>query len=301
MKIGVTGGSGFIGQHLLREYCQEHEFVVITSGKSEKELVQSSNISYVCSDYSEESMLSAFAGCDCIVHLGAKRSNKDSEAAFHNYEDNIHFSERLFSAAKQLGILNVVNISSTAVYDKDLSCPFSEDTMVSPLSYYGVCKRTIEMCAQMCNKRWGMHIKSLRIAQVIGAGERGGYMLAIFQERCRNNQSLDVFGYGKAGKEYIYVKDVARAIICACMASEKSGVYNIGTGCFTSNVELAEAFCKVFDNQAGYRLLTDKKELVYDYRMDVSRAKTELGFETAYDLISAIVDLKKETDAQMGV
>lgn len=298
MRIGVTGGTGFIGQHFIKEYSAEHEFVVISSGKGDKVLETGNHITYITSDYSQESMEEAFKGCDCIVHLGAKRSSKESELAFENYEENISFSNRLFRAASNIGITNIVNISSTAVYDRNLSCPFREETAVSPLSLYGVCKRTIEMCADLYYKRNKLNIKSLRVAQVIGAGERAGYMLSIFQERCRNNEPLMVYGHGQAGKEYIYIKDLTNAIMCACEKPDVHGVFNIGSGIYTTNLELAKCFCEVFDNKASYQLLTDKKEDVYDYFMNVEKAEKDLDFKAKYNLYEAITDLKKETSAK---
>ncbi len=292
-RIGVTGGTGFIGQYLLKEYKDQYEFAVVCRHTSSKELVQADSIEYIMGDYSEEMLLKAFEGCDAIVHLGAKRSDKDNEKAFWNYQENIVFSEMIFSVAKKLGISNVVNISSTAVYSRNLKAPFKESYAADPLSFYGVSKRTIELIADQYNKKYGMCIKSLRFAQVIGEGEREGYILSVFKNRCIDGLALSVYGHGRAGKEYIYVKDAVRGIDAALQNEEKKGIYNIGSGVFTSNRELAEAYCNVFENKAGYQLLTDKPEDVYDYYMDVSLAEQELGFSCKYDLYASIADMKK--------
>jgi len=296
--IGVTGGTGFIGRYLLRDYQDQFQFVVVTSGASGREPVEGPSIRYVTGEYTEETFLRAFAGCDGIVHLGAKRSAADSEQAFFQYQENLAVSEAVFRAARQLGISNVVNLSSRAVYDRDLPVPYSEEMAVSPLSFYGVSKRTVELIAAMYNKRWGMHIKSLRLAQVMGEGERPGYILTVFKERCRDGLPLSVYGQGKSGKEYVYVKDVVRAIVLALGQKEKQGVYNIGSGVFTSNRELAETFVSVFKNPAGFQLLTDKPEEVYDCRMDVHLAEQELGFRCVYDLRAAVEDTKLEMESQ---
>lgn len=295
--IGVTGGTGFIGRYLVRLCAQRGmACAVVTSGSGRGARIEHPNVRYIASDYSEASLREAFAGCDAVVHLGAKRSDAEAEKAFASYRENLAFSEAVFRAARDLGIANVVNVSSTAVYDKNLQTPFREDMAVSPLSFYGACKRSIELIAELYNKKFGMAIKSLRLAQVIGEGERGGYMLAIFKERCRDGLPLNVYGQGRAGKEYIYVKDVARAILAALAHPEKAGVYNIGSGAFTSNRALAEAYCQAYGNAAGYVLLTDKPEAVYDYRMDVEKARAELGFACEYDLGAAIADTRREAE-----
>ena len=293
-KVGVTGGTGFIGQYLLRESSGEYEFVVLTSGKSQKNVYEAPNIKYVEGEYSYNSLIAVFRGCDAIVHLGAKRSDAESEKGFYNYFDNLSFSEYVFSAARDLGITNIINISSTAVYDEPLKAPFSEENAVSPISFYGVSKRAIELIAEIYNKKHNMNIKSRRLAQVIGEGERPGYILTVFKERCVSGLPLYVYGEGKSGKEYIYVKDVVSAIITAIGCPERRGIYNIGSGTFTTNKQLAEMFCSAFENKAGFELLTDKQEVVKDYYMDVRRAKDELGFSCKYSLQDALSDLKLE-------
>ena len=296
-KIGVTGGTGFIGRYLLKEGCDKYEFVVLTSGKSDRNRIESPNVNYVVGDYSLGNLEDVFCQCDAIVHLGARRSSPENENAFHNYYDNLEFSENVFSVARDLGIDNVVNISSTAVYDDTLKAPFYEEMAVAPINFYGVSKRTIELIATMYNKKYDMNIKSLRLAQVIGAGERAGYILSVFTDLCKEGKKLPVYGKGRSGKEYIYVKDVVRAIFAAVENAQSRGIYNIGSGVFTPNRQLAEAFCSAFDNKAGIEYLMDKKEVVRDYYMDVSRARDEIGFSCAYDLESALLDLRSELEA----
>ena len=292
-KIGVTGGTGFIGQHLLRENIGKYRFVVLTSGSKAGKSVTHDSISYIKGDYSEETLKKVFEGCDCIVHLGAKRSSAENEKAFSNYIDNLTFSEAVFRTGRDLGIKNIVNISSTAVYDNSLTAPFSENIAVDPISFYGVSKRSIELIALMYNKKFNMCIKSLRLAQIIGEGERAGYILSVFKERCREGKPLSVYGEGKNGKEYIYVKDVVDAIIAAVENPDKHGIYNIGTGRFTSNRELAETFCRVYDNKSGYELLTDKPDPENNYYMDVEKEKKELGFSCRFDLEASVRDMKR--------
>lgn len=292
MKVGITGGTGFIGQYFIKEFNGINQFVVITSRDSTDGLFQGENIKYTKTHYTKEGFKEAFEGCDAVVHLGAKRSNKEAESHIESYFDNVKVSEELFEACSELGIENVVNISSTAVYDTTTIYPFSEYNAVNPLSYYGTAKLMVENLAHLYNQRKDMHIKSLRIAQVMGVGERGGYMLSIFLNRCIDKEALNVYGEGKSGREYIYVKDVARAINCALNARDKKGVYNIGTGKLTTNLELAKAFCDVFENPAGYKLLLDKKEPLDFYLMEVSRAKEELNFETEYSLYDSLRDMR---------
>lgn len=292
MKVGVTGGTGFIGQYLLKEYADEVSFVVITARTSMDGLYVHPQVTYKTETYDQEGFERAFEGCDAVVHLGAKRSSKDAEKNILNYTDNLQVSEDLFLACKNLGIKNVVNISSTAVYDMTLETPFEEALAPAPLSRYGAVKLAIEGIAHLYNRNFGMQIKSLRLAQVLGVGERAGYMLSIFQQRCLEQQRLDVYGKGDAGREYVYVKDVAYGIMCALKADTKKSVFNIGSGVFTSNRALAAAFCEAFENPAGYQCLVDKPESSEHYLMNNDLAEQELGYKAKYDLKQALVDMR---------
>lgn len=292
MKIGLTGGTGFIGQYVLKENANEHEFVVVTSRDAKDSLFVHPNVKYVTAAYNQSEFEKAFEGCDAVVHLGAKRSSKEAEESILNYADNLRVSEDLFKACVNLNIKNIVNISSYAVYDTTLPLPFEESLAVAPLSNYGVMKHTIEGLAHLYNRKYAMNIKSLRLAQVMGVGERGGYMLSIFLERSLNQQALNVYGKGVAGREYVYVKDVSKAVMCALKSETKKEVFNIGNGFITTNLELAQAFCKVFDNKAGCICLEDNKEIVEHYLMSGELAEKELGFKPDYTLEGALSDMK---------
>lgn len=295
MKIGLTGGTGFIGQHLLKDYADRHTFVAATSRENTGGFYQHPNIQYVFSNYSITSFCAAFAECDCIVHLGAAKSSAGAEKKIENFYCNISACENIFYAAHSLGIKNVINISSRCVYEPSLPKPFKEE-LTAPLNRYGAAKLCTENIAAIFNRSCGMKIKSLRLAQVLGSGMRSGDLLSVYLERSLKGKPLEVFGRGESAKEYIYIKDVTAAIMCACLKKSLGGSFNIGTGTATTNLNLAQAFCSVFRNEGGYRLLPEKQEDGLVYCMDVSRAKETLGFCAEYDLCSALVDMKKELE-----
>ena len=293
MRIAVTGGTGFIGQYLLEQADENHIFVVMTSRDNIEKLAQSPYVEYKKISYEYDGFFTVLEDCDAVIHLGAVRSDAKMEESFFNYMTNIETSEALFHAAKDANVKNIVNVSSTAVYDASLEMPFSEASATAPLSYYGVSKLTIEQIAHRYNEKYGMCIKSLRVGQALGIGEREGYMPAVFLKRCLDQEKLLVYGSGQGGKEYVYVKDIVTALLCACHKSDIKGVFNVGTGVLTTNRELAETYCKVFENKAGFELLLDKPDVLTRHYMDVEKAKNELGFSAKYSLEKALIDMKE--------
>ncbi len=295
MRIGVTGGTGFIGQWLLRLYADAYEFVVLTSGNHTGERFAHEKVAYIKGDYSTKAMQEAFVGCDCLVHLGGILSTKEREERFLNYEENIRSAENLFQAARSLGIRNVVNISSRTVYDHNAPAPYKETMAPLPMNHYAVAKLAVEHMAYLYNRKYQMKIKTLRLAQVFGAGGRGGYMMEVFRQKSEKGETLTV--YDHQGKELLYVKDAARAVLSACLQAEKEGVYNIGSGVFYTNAEIAEAFCRVYGNQAGYVYDDKAVDIARKSYMDVSKAKEELLFWAQFTLEDAIRDMKASVGA----
>ena len=291
MKIGVTGGTGFIGKVFVSSVCGEHDLTVLTlEGESP---VRFGSEEYVTSDFSREDMVQKFAGCDAIVHLAFARPAASGADSVGNYFESIAISENVFGAASDLGIKNVVTLSSRSVYSASMEMPLTEER-AEPYSVYGAAKLTVEKIGGICNAR-GMKIKFLRCAQVMGVGERKNLMTVYF-EKARGKETLPVYGEGASTKTYIYVKDVARAIMCALEHPDESGVFNIGMTHAVSNLELAKLYCEVFDNADNYVLLRDKKEDGEVWRLDVGKVQRRLGFSPAYDVRAALADMKRITE-----
>ena len=184
----------------------------------------------------------------------------------------------------------MVLISTRLVYSDDLPSPIKEE-FTKPYSYYGISKLMSENIANIYNKRFGMKIKSLRMAQIIGIGERKNLM-TIYLERSLAGEKLSVYGKGISSKAYVYVKDAARAVMTACSLPDVSGEFNICIASTISNKELAEAFCEVFENKSGYELLEDKAEDCEYWLVDNSKAERELGFVPEFDLRKALTDMR---------
>ena len=88
-------------------------------------------------------------------------------------------------------------------------------------------------------------------------------------------------------------KDVTRALI-AGVEKRKNGIFHIGCGHITTNKEIATAFCEVFHDQAGLEFFPDKPEWGTTQCLSVEKARQELGYETIYDLIESVRDIRKE-------
>lgn len=298
-RIGVTGGTGFIGQYMIKEFGSDYDFVVATSRTDYSLLAPHAH--YVYCEYNSSGFQEVFKNCDAVIHLGGHvMHGMDSDVNVTPYLPNIELANDVFMACKNLGITNIVNASSVAVYEQINEIPVREDGALYPNSVYGITKIAIEKLAELYNRRYGLRIKSLRYGQGIGFSQnkKMDRFWSILLNNCIENEPIPIWGRGITGRDVIYVKDMGYAAICAINHPEKSGEFNIGTQYIATNLEIAETYCKVFDNEQGVEFVPHTKETGIRTCMDCTKARNELGFVPRYkSLQSMIEDIKKEHSA----
>ena len=215
MKIAVVGGNGFIGR----------EFVAYATSRGHDITVIGSD----CNVFEEEGAGRArgiIKGCDAVVLLAARRSTNDFSISDYLY--NVRLADGYLSIARDEGVKNVIFTSSFSVYS-GASVDWKEDEFYSPLSLYGASKQAVDSLALLYNDKYGMKIKCLRLAQVIGMGERKGYMLNTFIDNAIAGRKQTIFGRGVGRRQYIYVRDVCDAILhSAVNEGDTAGIFNIG-------------------------------------------------------------------------
>lgn len=293
MRIGLTGGTGFIGRNLIEEYGSEYDFVVLTRRETFDGLSKKARYIHIEVD---TDFAKIFEDCDAVIHLGGYVMHGMDESLHpEKYLENITLSEKVFDACQRLGIHNVINASSVAVYDQIDEQPVDEEGKCQPNSIYGVMKLAVEKIAEIYNRRFGMNIKSLRLSQGVGItedmDEKSFWTMLLSNPS--SGKPIPVYGEGVTGRDIIYVKDMVYGIICALRHPEEKGVFNIGTGRITSNMELAEVFCRQFPSNAGIVRL-DCKESGIRTCMDISKAKRFLGYEPRYDLKKMAEEMCRE-------
>lgn len=292
-KIAITGGTGFIGQYLIEQYGDDIHFVVPTSKKDTSGY--SKKAEYVYSDYSLESFYDVFRGCMAVIHLGGKVMNgMDYDLKTEAYSQNLSLCEKVFMACKNQRISNVVFSSSVAVYDQRNDNPVDESAFCQPNSMYGIMKIAAEKLAELFNRRYDMNIKILRIAQVLGVHDTicQNSFWDTMLVKCLKKEKITIFGEGKTGRDVIYVKDVADALVLAVRKTSFSGIVNIGSGAIASNKDIAEAFCKAFGLNNNLEFNRNASESGIRTFMNCQRAKDELGFSAKYSLEEMSKDMK---------
>ena len=167
----------------------------------------------------------------------------------------------------------LVNISTGgAIYGETPVCA-SEAVPVDPISNYGKFKAEAEQIVAAA----GIANITLRLANVYGPRQRQdleGGVIAIFLGRWRRGDKLVVYGNGTAQRDYIYVGDVADAVL-ASFAGKWKGIYNIGSGVATSVNDLIAALTGILGPPPGVTKAPDRPGETQRSCVDASKAKSD--------------------------
>ena len=250
MRTLVTGGAGFIGSHLVEELLRSgHRVRVLdnfSSGRRENLEALPGKPEILEGDLRDAELVkTAVREVEVIFHLAAfisvSNSITDPETCF---SINVAGTVNLLEAARQSGTRKVVVSSSAAVYGNTTVFPTSEETPLQPLSPYAVSKQVNELYAGLYTRTLGLPVIALRYFNVYGPRQRpdSDYAAAIpiFLRQLVAGEPITIHGDGKQSRDFIFVKDVARANLLAAETDAAGEAINICTGHETSLLDLLE-------------------------------------------------------------
>ena len=139
---------------------------------------------------------------------------------------------------------------------------------------------------------------SLRFGQLLGWGEKKGFMFSTQLDKVQHGEPIVLWGNGGGGRDYLYCKDAVEAILAAIVLSEaKTEAYNVSMGCPISFREFAETLVDVFGNAESKIIYDHTKQEDTSVRfMSLDKATEVLGWQPRYNLRSAFVDMQKESN-----
>ena len=184
-------------------------------------------------------------------------------------------------AARLNGVKSVVFSSSAAVYGNSINLPLKENETLVPTSFYGITKMTTEHYLRVYHELYGINTTVLRFANVYGErqgiGGEGG-VVCIFSQKISENQNIDVFGDGEQTRDFVYVKDIAKAI-CGAIEHKGFGIYNVSTNTEVSVNELIGAFEKVSGKKIQVNYLPARTGDIYRSVLSNKALKTEFKID----------------------
>ena len=254
-NVLVTGGAGFIGSHVAEACLEAGDSVWVAdnlaSGLAE-DIPQGAAVRE--GDVADAEFMRRVveeARPAVIHHLAAQSSVTHSLAEpILDARANVMGTLSVLEAARRLDPPPRVVYAATggACYGDPETEIVDESCPLAPASHYGMSKVAGERYLIFYGEHFGMSVVSLRLANVYGPRQRPSLdagVISIFAEKLANGEALTLYGHGRAGRDYVYVKDVVEAFITAAKGGADGGAYNIGTGVVTEVEALLEILCRL--------------------------------------------------------
>jgi UDP-glucose 4-epimerase len=295
MKILVTGGAGFIGSHVVDAYLEAgHQVVVVDDLSTGKKENLNPKAKFYRMDILDDKLqhLMQDEGIELVNHHAAQIKVKASlEDPYFDVKVNVLGSVLLLDLCRRAGVKKFIYASSGgAQYGEMDKVPFPETHHSRPFSVYGASKYAVEIYADVFAQNFGLEYVVLRYANVYGPRQDAlgeGGVVAIFTHSMLHGGDFVIFGDGYNVRDYVYVKDLARANLLA-IDYPHNDKFNIGTGVGTTTNELFETLAKATGHQQPPKRIVARLGDLQKSVLDASKAKKLLKWEPQFDLAAGL-------------
>jgi UDP-glucose 4-epimerase len=313
MKILVTGGSGFIGSHLVELLLTEGNQVVVLDDLSSSSLsniskdIDNKNLSIIEGSILDADLIrKTLEGVDKCFHLAASLGVSNIvKNPIKALEVNIKGSEIVLGQASDLKIRTVLT-STSEIYGRNPINPLREDSdrvLGSPKISrwtYSEAKALDEFMAFHLHKKIGFQVTIARLFNTVGPRQVGNYGMVLprFIESALNHQPLTIFGDGLQTRTFSAVSEVASALNLLSKSSETIGeVYNVGSSQAISILDLAKKVIKLTNSNSSIvikpyaELFGENFEEPRERVPDVSKILNTIGWKTVKSLDDIIFEI----------
>ena len=291
MKSLVTGAAGFIGSNLVDYLLEQGHYVIAIDNETANNdsfywNSKAYNVKADISSYGD--MREHFDGVDYVFHLAAEsRLQPAIENPIHAVKQNCVGTTVVLQCAREAGVKRVVYSSTSSAYGGN-PWPNKETQPDDCLNPYSASKVAGEKFCKMYTDLYGLETVTLRYFNVFGerSPSRGQYapVISIFQRQAEAGDALTIVGDGSQRRDFVHVRDVARANYMAATTPTLEHVFNVGSGKNYSVQEIASA---ISDNQV---YLPERPGEATVTLADISKIGKFIGWKPEIDVMDWIYE-----------
>ena len=298
-NVLVTGGAGFVGSHVA-EACLEagdSVWVVDNLASGVAENIPPGAVFHEgdVADAAFMRRVAEEARPAVIHHLAAQSSVTHSLAEPHlDARANVLGTLGVLEAARSMDAPSRVVYAATggACYGDPKEEIVDESCPLAPASHYGMSKVAGERYLTFYGEHFGLPVVSLRLANVYGPRQRATLdagVISIFAEKLSKGEALTLYAHGRAGRDYVYVKDVVAAFLLAAKGGVDGGAYNVGTGVVSEVEALLEILCRLMGKDpVSVERVPLRPGEVFRIGLDASAFERETGWRHSFSLNEGI-------------
>jgi len=296
-KILVTGGAGFLGSFVVQKLIQrgvpkKNIFIPRSKDLDLRKI---------------ENCQKAVGGKDVVIHLAGKVGgigfNKGRPGEL--FYDNLIMGAQLMEVARCAEVEKFVAISTICAYPKFTPVPFKESALWDGYpeetnAPYGLAKKMLLVQAQAYRQQYNFNAICLLPVNLYGPGDNfnsdsshviPALIKKVFDAKKTGQKYIEVWGTGRASREFLYVEDCAEGIVLATEKYNKSDPVNLGAGREIKIKDLVKLICKLMDYRGEIRWDKSKPDGQPRRQLDTSLAQKKFGFKAKTDFEAGLKNL----------
>ena len=288
----IVGGGGFLGRNLAGLLLSEGQSVRIfeRTGYDHSQFPLHRQIEWQYGDYSRpEDISSALQNVDVVYLFASTTTPKTSNDNFsYDIESNLVATVSFLEIASKHEIRKIIFPSSGGtVYGIPGNTPISEAHSNHPICSYGINKLAIEKYLALFERQHGLDYTVLRISNPYGPYQSvnsGQGVVANFLYKVLNNEEIEIWGDGSTIRDYVYVADVARALLQASGNNSGQRIFNVGSGIGYDLNEILLHIEQIAGKKARRRYVAGRLLDVPINILDIGKARQLLDWTPSYTL-----------------
>ena len=289
-RVVVTGGSGFLGRHVMAALKGHGYGNAATFRSSEYDLTREDEVTRMIADLEPEA----------IIHLAATVGGIGANRRYPGtyYYRNLMMGALLMEQARHSRVKRFLSVGTICSYPKHTPVPFREEDLWNGYpeetnAPYGLAKKMLLVQSQAYRLEFGFDAVNVLVVNLYGPGDNfdpaTSHVIPALVRKCEEAREagaaeIEVWGTGSATREFLYVEDAARGIVSALERLDGSDPVNLGAGFEISIKDLTEKIAAVTGFRGRLRWDPTKPDGQPRRCLDTSRAARLLGWRAVTPL-----------------